>query len=222
MTERSYNDACGTAHALDLIGERWALLVMRELLLGPRRFGDLRGGLPGISANVLTQRLEGLEASGVVARRKLPPPASVQVYELTDWGREAEPIIQGLGRWGARSPLQNLTAPLSATGMMVSFRSMFVADRALDETIEVALRLDGYDYWMRIEHGIAEQGRGALPSPDLTIAGSPGVIAGAVYGFVARSELEASGALQVEGAPGAFERFSRLFQLPDKTSGSWV
>ena len=96
---RSYEDACGSAHALDLIGERWAMLVMRELMLGPRRFGDLRGSLPGLSANVLTQRLEGLEAIGVVRRRKLPPPASVQVYELTPWGYESERAIQELGRW---------------------------------------------------------------------------------------------------------------------------
>src|SRR3954465_10271605 len=93
---RSYDDACGAAHALDLIGERWALLVMRELMLGPKRFSDLRADLPGISANVLTQRLEGLEASGILMRRRLPPPSSAQVYEPTEWGYEAEPIVQTL------------------------------------------------------------------------------------------------------------------------------
>src|SRR3954464_7006515 len=102
-SRRSYEDACGAAHALDLIGERWALLVMRELMLGPKRFSDLRSDLPGISANVLTQRLEGLGASALLARRRLPPPASTQVYELTPWGYEAEPIVQSLGRWAARS-----------------------------------------------------------------------------------------------------------------------
>src|SRR3712207_3449963 len=102
-SRRRYEDACGAAHALDLVGERWALLVMRELMLGPKRFSDLRADLPGISANVLTQRLEGLEAAGVLVRRKLPPPASVQVYELTPWGYESEPIFQALGRWAARS-----------------------------------------------------------------------------------------------------------------------
>ena len=102
-SRRRYDDACGTAHALDLIGERWALLVMRELMLGPKRFSDIRADLPGISANVLSQRLEGLEASGLVVRRRLPPPASAQVYELTEWGYEAEPIIQVMGRWATRS-----------------------------------------------------------------------------------------------------------------------
>src|SRR5919107_1126541 len=98
-TKRRYDDACGTAHALDLVGERWALLVMRELMLGPKRFSDLRADLPGLSANVLTQRLEGLEASGLLVRKKLPPPANAHVYELTTWGYEAEPIVQSLGKW---------------------------------------------------------------------------------------------------------------------------
>ena len=96
VSRRRYDDACGTAHALDLIGERWALLVMRELMLGPKRFGDIRADLPGISANVLTQRLEGLEASGLLMKRRLPPPASAQGYELTQWGYEAEPIVKSL------------------------------------------------------------------------------------------------------------------------------
>src|ERR1044072_5200193 len=103
-SRRRYEAGCGTAHALDLIGERWALLVMRELMLGPKRFSDIRADLPGISANTLTQRLEGVEANGLVLRRRLPPPASAQVYELTEWGYEAEPIVQTIGGRGARSP----------------------------------------------------------------------------------------------------------------------
>src|SRR5215204_5234320 len=95
---RRYDDACAAAHGMDLIGDRWAMPVIRELLLGPRRFSDLKTGLNGISANVLTQRLEGLEAAGVIVRRRLPPPASVQVYELTAWGYEAAPVFQALGR----------------------------------------------------------------------------------------------------------------------------
>src|SRR3546814_11462080 len=92
--KRRYDDACGTAHALDLVGERWALLVMRELMLGSKRFSTLRADLPGISANVLTQRLEGIEAAGIVVRRKLTPPSGAQVYEHTEWGIEAEPRTQ--------------------------------------------------------------------------------------------------------------------------------
>lgn len=89
--ERVYDDACGTALALEFIGERWSLLIMRELVYGPRRFGEIRANLPGISANVLTQRLESLEAAGIVLRYRLPSPANVQVYDLTDWGRDAAP-----------------------------------------------------------------------------------------------------------------------------------
>src|SRR5436305_8974178 len=99
-SKRTYGDRCGIARALDRVGERWALLVVRELLLGPKRFGDLRAGLPGASPNVLSQRLRELEDAGVVRRRRLPPPAGVRVYELTEWGRELEPVVLHLGRWG--------------------------------------------------------------------------------------------------------------------------
>src|SRR5215210_5178215 len=127
---RQYHDACAAAHALDLIGERWALLVMRELMLGPKRFSDLRASLPGISANVLSQRLEALVAAGVLARRKLPPPAAAQVYELTAWGYESEPIFQALGRWAVRSPQHDPTLPLSTVSLFLSFRTMLDAERA--------------------------------------------------------------------------------------------
>ena len=123
--KRRYDDACAAAHGMDLIGERWSMPLIRELLLGPRRFSDLRASLRGISANVLTQRLEGLEAAGVLVRRKLPPPASVQVYELTPWGYEAAPIFQALGRWAVRSPHHDPTRPFSPVSLMLSLRTMF-------------------------------------------------------------------------------------------------
>ena len=103
-TKRTYGEGCGIAHALDLVGERWALLVIRELLLGPKRFTDLRAGIPQLSPNVLSERLRELERVGVIARRKLGPPGGARVYELTEWGRELEPAVLALGRWGARSP----------------------------------------------------------------------------------------------------------------------
>src|SRR5918994_3548566 len=140
---RSYDDACGAAHALDLVGERWALLVMRELLLGPKRFTDIRESLPGISANVLTQRLEGLEAAGVLVRRKLPPPAAAQVYELTEWGYESEPIFQALGRWAARSPVHDPTLPFSTASFLLSLRTMLDFERAKGLEARVGFRLGG-------------------------------------------------------------------------------
>src|SRR5918994_1124620 len=124
-TKRTYEDGCATAHALDIIGERWALLVVRELLLGPKRFTDLRAGLPNASPNVLAQRLRELEGAGIVRRRKLPPPAASRVYELTEWGEELEPVIVRLGRWGARSPSKPRDAALGVDSLVLSFRTMF-------------------------------------------------------------------------------------------------
>src|SRR5919202_4202582 len=125
-TKRTYCDACAAAHALDLVGERWALLVVRELLLGPKRYTDLRAGLPNASPNVLSQRLGELEDAGIVRRRKLPPPAGSRVYELTDWGRELEETVMSLGRWGARSPVPLSDAPIaSADSVILALRERF-------------------------------------------------------------------------------------------------
>ena len=101
-TYGSYDDGCAAAHALDLVGDRWALIVVRELVLGPKRFADLRADVPGISPSVLAQRLRELEEAGVVVHDELPPPARVNVYDLTPWGRELEEVLQVLGRWGSR------------------------------------------------------------------------------------------------------------------------
>src|SRR3954447_26490975 len=150
---RRYEDACAAAHALDLVGDRWALLVMRELLLGPRRFGDLRASLPGISATVLTQRLEELEAAGVVLRRKLAPPASVQVYALTAWGLESEPIFQALGRWAARSPRHDPTSPISAVSFLLSLRTMFDPARAAGLRARVGFRFGEGEFAARLDAG---------------------------------------------------------------------
>jgi DNA-binding HxlR family transcriptional regulator len=213
VIKRSYDDACGAAHALDLVGERWALLVMRELMLGPKRFSDIRAGLPGISANVLTQRLEGLEAVGVLVRRKLPPPASTQVYELTPWGYEAEPIFQTLGRWAARSPTHDPSLPLSSVSLLLSFRTMFDPGRAKGLDARIGLRLGAESFLVRIAGGKIRAVRGAP-------AGAPPVIAAAVYGGQKLEDLEAASALQVEGDRALAERFVTLFPLPPKAGGA--
>lgn len=215
-TRRRYEDACGAAHALDLVGERWALLVMRELLLGPKRFNDLRAGLPGISAAVLTQRLEGLEAAGVLLRRRLPPPASVQVYELTPWGYESEPIFQALGRWAARSPSHDPSLPLSPVSLMLSFRTMFDPARAGGLGVRVGFRLGAETFLVRIAEGRIEAERGALDGAELILTGSAPVIAAAIYGGQPLGALEAAGMLSVEGDRALAERFATLFPLPPK------
>ena len=215
-SRRRYDDACGTAHALDLIGERWALLVMRELMLGPKRFSDLRADLPGISANVLTQRLEGLEAAGLLVRRRLPPPAAAQVYELTPWGQEAEPIIQSLGRWAARSPEHDPTLPISAVSLMLSFRTMFDAKRAEGVEGSVGFTIGAESFLARIADGQLIIARSEVEGADFVFAGPATIIAAAVYGGQPIEALEGQGLLAVAGDRALAARFLTLFPLPAK------
>lgn len=213
---RTYNDACGTAHALDLIGERWAILVMRELMLGPKRFGDLRADLAGISANVLTQRLEGLEEAGLVVRRKLAPPASVKVYELTEWGYEAEPIFWTMGRWATRSPAHDPTLPFGSVSLMLSFRTMFNADLAGDMKARIGFRLGEQTYLVTVADGKLEAARGEIDDADCVFAGAASTVAAVVYGHVPIERMIADNALKVEGDRELTARFTKLFPLPPK------
>ena len=216
---RSYQDACGAAHGLDLLGERWSLLVVRELMLGPRRFSELRGGLPGISANVLTQRLEGLEDSGILVRRRLPPPASVQVYELTPWGYEAEPILQVLGRWAARSPGHDPTLAFSAVSLMLSMRTMLDAGRAEGLDARIGFRIGEEGFVGHLRGGRLPIVRGDPTGCDLILTGPAPLIAAALYGGVPLATLEAAGQLAVTGDPVLAARFVTLFPLPEKVAG---
>ena len=217
-TRRRYDDACAATHGMDIIGERWALPVMRELMLGPRRFGELKASLHGISANVLTQRLEGLEAAGVVRRTRLPPPASVQVYELTAWGYEAGPIFQAMGRWACKSPGHDPTRPFSAVSMMLSFRTMMDLARAKDIDARIGFRLGEQCFVLGLHEGVVQLGRGELDGVDLLFTGTTGALAAAAYGGVPLRDLEAAGELEIEGDRKLAERFVTLFPLPDKAA----
>lgn len=216
LSRRRYDDACAAAHAMDIFGERWALPVMRELMFGPRRFGDLRRSLPGISANVLTQRLEGLETAGVLQKRKLPPPASVQVYELTSWGYEAGLIFQAMGRWAARSPFHDPARPFSPVSLMLSFRTMLDPGRAKGLTGRIGFKLGADSFLLRFEDGKATPLRGSLAGADIVFTGDSPTLAAAVYGGQKLASLESSGALRVEGDRALAERFVTLFPLPTK------
>jgi DNA-binding HxlR family transcriptional regulator len=207
---RGYDDACGTAHALELIGERWALLVLRELMLGPRRFSELKGDLPGISANVLTQRLTDLEARGLVVKKRLPPPASVQVYEATAWGLEAEPIVQALGRWAARSPRHDPTLPISGVSILLSFRTMFDPARARGMKATIAFRFGEDRYYVEIGDGKLVAHRGEPAAAELIITAEPTMLAAVVY---AKQPLDL---VEIEGDRALFQRFVDLFELPPK------
>lgn len=215
-SRRRYEDGCGTAHALDLIGERWALLVMRELMLGPKRFSDIRADLPGISANTLTQRLEGLETAGLVVREQLPPPASGQVYALTEWGYQSKPIMGALGRWATRSPGHDPGQHFSAVSLMLSFQAM--NQPAITGAVEavIGFRLGRESYVLRLEDGAIDAARGAPDGADLIFTGAPGAVAAAVYGGVPLAALEADGLLALEGDRALAERFVTLFPLPPK------
>jgi len=211
-TRRGYDDACGTAHGLELIGERWTLLVLRELMLGARRFTQLRADLPGISANVLTQRLTELEAKGLVRRVTLPPPANVQVYEATEWGLEAEPLIQSLGRWAARSPRHDPTLPLSGVSLMLSFKTMIDAKRARKIDARIGFRFGHDTYVARIKKGAIKIARAPIKDCDLLFEGAPTALAAVVYGGQPLDLIE------VTGDQGLAERFVTLFPLPEKVA----
>lgn len=214
--KRSYDDGCATAHALELVGERWALLVVRELLLGPKRFGDLRAGLPGISPNVLTQRLQELEAGSIVVKRKLPPPASVWVYDLTDWGRDLEPLIREIGRWAARSPRLPMGRPMSVNSVILSFRTMFDPAPARSFSATIALVLAGQPFRATVAYGALDIEPGESPSPTAVIDGDPNALAQVVYGGRPLDEAVRSGAFRIEGDRTAVERFVTLFPLPER------
>ncbi|WP_338501848.1 winged helix-turn-helix transcriptional regulator [Sphingomonas kaistensis] len=207
---RGYGDACGTAHGLELVGDRWALLVMRELMLGARRFSDLKRDLPGISANVLKQRLDELEARGLLAKIRLPPPAARDAYQATDWGLEIEPVLQTLGRFAARSPGHDPTLPLSPVSLMMSFRTMIDAAKAERFAARIGV-LNGEDsFVVTVKDQQLTVERRPATGVDATIAGSPEHIAAVVYGGAPADGLA------IEGDEALARRFLTLFTLPPK------
>jgi DNA-binding HxlR family transcriptional regulator len=205
---------------MDLFGERWAMPVMRELMLGPRRFGDLKASLNGISANVLTQRLEGLEAAGVLRRRKLPPPASVQVYELTQWGYQAAPIFQAMGRWAVRSPFHDKSKPFSPVSLMLSLRTMFDPASAADLSFRIGFRMGEETYFWSLADGRIDIGRGPIDGADFVFTGSPPAIASFVYGGRSIDEAVAAGDLAFSGDRELAELFPSFFPMPEPADAS--
>jgi DNA-binding HxlR family transcriptional regulator len=214
-TKRSYGEACRFAYALDLVGERWALLVVRELLLGPKRFTDLRAGLPHASPNILSERLRELEQAGVVHRRKLPPPAPAQVYDLTAWGRELEPVVTQLGAWGARSPVPPEHREISASSIVLALRSLFDAEAAADLEASYELRLGEEIFQVGISAGELEIGRGAGEAPTATIDTDPATLAGLLTGELPLDDALASGAASIEGSKRSAHSFLKLFPMPE-------
>jgi DNA-binding HxlR family transcriptional regulator/putative sterol carrier protein len=218
-TYGSYDDGCAAAHALDLVGDRWALIVVRELVLGPKRFADLRADVPGISPSVLAQRLRELEEVGVVVHDELPPPARVNVYDLTPWGRELEDVLQALGRWGAQSPRMPHHARVTDDTAILASRTMgaAAAERA---TREVTLRLllsarDGRDreYTLHLAPGACTVERSPAVGADATVRSDSGTWTDVLLHGLSPDAAVAAGRMSVEGDRSALDDVVTAFPL---------
>jgi DNA-binding HxlR family transcriptional regulator len=203
-TTRSYNDLCPIARALDVVGERWALLVVRELLLGPQRFSDLRVALPGVSSNLLTDRLRELEARGVVRRRVLPPPAGSSIYELTDRGRRLETVLDALGEWGAtESPPAD--GSLSATAVLLFLRGSLRANPAAPSGT-FRLRLENRAWTLAHREGVLEIEPGDPSAADAGIRTTPTTLNALLLDPGGFDAALATGAAEAEGDVDALRR----------------
>lgn len=209
MTRREYDQSCSLACALDRIGERWSLLIVRELALGPLRFSDLVGNVGGAPTDVLTKRLRDLESHGIVRRRELAPPATGTVYELTDLGWALERPMLELGRWGLHFERVDNVVDLAPTSLPNAIR--VIAQPPADARMTVGLRTGEQDYWLRIEEGWIAAARGEAEDPDVTLAGEPAAVLSAlVAGDAGERNVE------VEGDRGALEELRAMVVLPER------
>ena len=208
--KRRYEDACGLAHAMELLGERWAMLVLRELAYGSRRFSELKVDLKGISANVLAQRLAELEERKLVRKTKLAPPASVQVYEATEWGLEVVPLIASLGRWAARSPWHNPALQMSHVSVIMSLQTLLSPKLAEGLDGRIGFNFGDVSYVTTIRDGRLEVERGALEGCDVEFAGTPSDVAAVIHGGAPLEMVEVKGDMELA------KRFLTLFPLPPK------
>lgn len=213
MTKRTFDQYCPIARALEVVGERWSLLIVRELVLGPRRYTDIRRALPGMWTNLLADRLAQLEAAGVIERRDLPPPAARTVYELTERGRELEDVLFALGRWGfpllAARPPNGVPA---SSALLLGLRGWFRPDAATqEETYE--LRIDTEAFTADVRDGRLETRAGAPEDPVATVVADPKSLLDVRLGKVSLEQAEARGALSFQGSKTAVRRLRRVFGL---------
>jgi DNA-binding HxlR family transcriptional regulator len=218
MTSRTYGQFCGVAHAMELVGERWALLVIRDLIPGPKRFTDLRNGLPRIPTNILSARLKELEGSGVIQRRLLPRPQGSVVYQLTDYGRELEDVVLRLGLWGARS----LGRPrpddvVTADSLIMALRATYVRGAARGLHLGFQLRVGDVVVHARIDGGALEVARGPLPDSDLVIE-TGAELRALLAREIGPGEAVAGGHVRLTGDPALLERFLEVFRIPPAPS----
>jgi DNA-binding HxlR family transcriptional regulator len=196
---RSYRDACATARALDVIGERWALLIVRELLFGPKRFGDLQSGLATVRPNVLSQRLRELEGSRVIRRRRLGRPASVWVYELTEWGRQLEGVLLMLGEWGQAVPLDAEDARISVDALMLALKTHFDATKAATLAATLLVAIDDDHFTVAFGDGGLTISRDEPPNFDAALFSDPATFKALIIDGEPRQQAEADGRLRISG-----------------------
>ncbi|WP_234450731.1 MULTISPECIES: helix-turn-helix domain-containing protein [unclassified Paracoccus (in: a-proteobacteria)] len=206
---KTYGEGCIAAHALDLIGDRWALLVVRELMLGPKRFGAIRAGLPGVASNILTRRLEDLERAGILRRRSLPAPASAPAYELTESGLGLRPVLRELCRWGAAMPGHDPRLPISPTALMLSMEAMIRPAGRFTAGFEMegeafALTADAQGLHIR---------RTDAAAGEMSFTGHPNDMAATIYGPVPLADVAASGQVRFTGDLSRGQGFVDLFRL---------
>ncbi|GAA4149132.1 winged helix-turn-helix transcriptional regulator [Phytohabitans flavus] len=215
MGRRAYQDGCAVAHALNLVGERWALLVVRELVLGPKRYVDLQAGLPGAGPTILAQRLRELEEVGVVRRRTLPPPSAARVYELTSWGAELAPVVAALGRWGARSPVVAPEGPVGTDSWLLSLGTFFDPGASEPWTATFEIRLGPSAYRLKVLDGrLVEVARGeAWGEPDARVE-TDGETFGALLAGERVAAAQVAGRLAVTGDADAVQRLLDAVRMP--------
>ncbi|MYT69757.1 MULTISPECIES: helix-turn-helix domain-containing protein [unclassified Streptomyces] len=215
MATREYGQFCGLARAMEMVGERWSMLIVRDLLNGPRRYTDLRRGLPAIPTNILSNRLKQLEEAGLATRRALPHPERAVVYELTDYGRDLEPALIALGRWGART----LTEPrpgeaITAESVAMSFRTSYRPEAAYGTTAIFEVRMGDFTINLQVTGGALAVAIGPHPAPDLVIErlhGHP--VRELMSGSKTPADVLAEGSVHIKGDPALLDRFVRLFHF---------
>jgi DNA-binding HxlR family transcriptional regulator len=206
-----YDDPCGVARALDLVGDRWALLVVRELIFGPKRFTQLRDGLHSVSPNVLTQRLRDLEDGALVRRDVLDPPASVAIYELTERGRALEPILTELGRWGSQEPMTT-SNELSVSALLLALKTVFDPVTAFDATY--ALCVTGEWFRVNVTDGSIDIACGRPEHADVLLETDVATLRAVAFGRELVTTAEKAGRLHVTGDRGTATRFPKMFSAP--------
>jgi DNA-binding HxlR family transcriptional regulator len=209
---RDYEEICGLARGLDVVGERWTLLIARELLYGPRRFTDLLGGLPGIPPSLLSRRLKEMQAAGIISKTVLPPPAASMVYQLTEAGKALEQILYALGRWGAqfgRTPRPS--DAVRPEWIVFALHSIFRPDAANGAHVTAELHLPEGTFHLDVNHGALTTGLGSRARSDLVLTGERALVLGVLMGRLTLREATLEGKIKIQGDRKVLQRFLKMF-----------